>query len=144
MARAPEGHAFMKVPFEVEGIINEQSTYDVSETMDRIESIVWARGMKVFARINQQHEAKLCCLDMHPSQILIFGDARTATPLINAFPSVALELPLKILVWETDGGEVWVSYSSVDYVCGRHGLGERSFPDVDAIVRKALHHPQVC
>jgi uncharacterized protein (DUF302 family) len=129
----------MKSHFEVEGIVNERSKYDVSETMDRIESVIWARGMRVFARINRQLEAEQCCLDMHPSQILIFGDARIETPLIKAFPSLALDLPFRVAVWEAARGEVWVGYNSLDYLCKRHSLGQIPFPELDGMILRALH-----
>jgi uncharacterized protein (DUF302 family) len=129
----------MVIPFNTEGIVNEQSKYSVPETMDRIESLVWARGMKVFARINQQLVAEQFCLDLHPSQVLIFGDARIEAPLIKAFPSLALDLPFKVVVWEAPRGQVWVSYNSLEYLCSRHGLGKIPFPEMDGLILRALH-----
>jgi len=128
----------MRHPFKIEGVINIRSTFGVTETMDRIESVVWARCMKVFARINQQHEAKLSGLDMKPMQLLIFGDPRTCVPLMEAYPSTALDLPFKVLVWETSEGEVWVSFYSTDFLSMRHGVQESRFPRVETLIRKAL------
>jgi uncharacterized protein (DUF302 family) len=128
----------MKHPFAVEGITNSRSAFDVTETMDRIESVVWARCMKVFARINQQHEAKLSGLDMPPMQLLIFGDPRTSIPLMKDLPSLALDLPLKVLVWETPQGTVWISHYSTEYLSLRHGVEESRLPRVEALIQKAM------
>lgn len=133
-----EGTAGMMSPFEVEGVVNERSPYDVPETMDRIESVIWARGMKVIARINPQTEARQCRLEASPSQILIFGSARVEAPLLKAFPSLALDLPLRIVVWESAPGDVWVSYNSLEYLCTRHGLGRIPFPELDSMILRAL------
>src|SRR5512135_2032664 len=128
----------MRHQFKVEGVINIRSAFGVIETMDRIESVVWARCMKVFARINQQHEAKLYGLDMKPMQLLVFDDPRTCVPLMEDHPSTALDLPLKVLVWEASAGEVWVSFYSTAYLSQRHGVEENRFPRVETLIRKAL------
>jgi len=128
----------MKQLSKNEGVINIRSTFGVTETMDRIESVVWARCMKVFARINQQREAKLSGLDMKPMQLLIFGDPRTCVPLMEACESTALDLPFKVLVWETSEGEVWVSFYSTEYLSMRHGVEEIRFPRIETLIRKAL------
>lgn len=128
----------MRQPFKIEGVINISSAFGVTETMDRIESVVWARCMKVFARVNQQQEAKLSGLEMKPMQLLIFGDPRTCVPLMEAYPSIALDLPLKALVWEAPEGEVWVSFYSTEYLSLRHNVEETRFPRIETLIRKAL------
>ncbi len=128
----------MRHQFKTEGVVNIRSAFDVIETMDRIESVVWARCMKVFARINQQHEAKLYGLDMKPMQLLVFDDPRTCVPLMEDYPSTALDLPFKVLVWEASEGEVWVSFYSTSYLSRRHGVEESRLPHVETLVQKAL------
>jgi uncharacterized protein (DUF302 family) len=128
----------MRAHLKIEGVINIHSDFGVTETMDRIESVVWARCMKVFARIDRQHEAKLYGLDMKPMQLLIFDDPRTSVPLMEDFPSTALDLPLKVLVWETSEGEVWVSCYSTSYLSRRHDVDESRFPRIETLIRKAL------
>jgi len=128
----------MKPPFTVEGMISIRSAFDVTETMDRIESVVWARCMKVFARINQQQEAKLAGLDIRPMQLLIFGDPRKCVPLMMDNPSVALDLPLKVLVWEAPKGVVWISHYSTTYLSLRHGIEESRLPKVETLIQKAM------
>jgi len=128
----------MKRPFAVEGMTSIRSAFDVTETMDRIESVVWARCMKVFARINQQHEAKLAGLDIPPMQLLIFGDPRTCIPLMQDLPSLALDLPLKVLVWEAPQGAVWISHYSTEYLSLRHGIEENRLPRIETLIQKAM------
>ena len=128
----------MDRPHLVDGVVNEQSKYNVAETMDRIESLVWSRGMKVFARIDQQLIAKQSCIDIHASQVLIFGDARIEAPLMKDHPSLALDLPFKVVVWEATPGEVWVSYNSLEYLRDRHSLGNIPFPELDSMILRAL------
>jgi uncharacterized protein (DUF302 family) len=128
----------LRAHLKIEGVINIRSAFNVVETMDRIESVVWARCMKVFARIDRQHEAKLYGLDMKPMQLLIFDDPRTSVRLMEECPSTALDLPLKVLVWETSEKEVWVSCYSTSYLSRRHGVDESHLPRVEALIRKAL------
>ncbi len=123
---------------EVEGVINIRSAFGVIETMDRIESVVWARCMKVFARINHQHEAKLYGLDLKPMQLLVFDDPRTCVPLMEDYPSTALDLPFKVLVWEALDGDVWVTFYSTAFLSQRHGVEENRFPRVETLIQKAL------
>jgi len=125
-------------PIEVNGIVNEQSRYTVGETMDRIESLIWSRGMMVLARFDNQLAAKQHCFDAHPMQTLIFGDVRLEAPLLKACPSLALDLPFKVVVWEAAPGEVWVSYNSLDYLHTRHGLPAIPFPEMDTMILRAL------
>ncbi len=92
------------------GIVNSASPYGVTETVDRLLALFQSTGMKIFARIDQQLEAQAVGLSMLPTCVLIFGDPRVGTALMNQFPSLALDLPLKVLVWQDISGSVWVSY----------------------------------
>ena len=96
------------------GIIDLPCSRLVVETADRLESLLKAKGIKVFSRIDQAAEAKAAGLTMRPTVLLIFGDPKAGTPLMNRYPSLAIDLPLKALVWESADGRVWLSYNSPD------------------------------
>ncbi|MBI1256334.1 MAG: DUF302 domain-containing protein [Chloroflexi bacterium] len=107
-----------------QGIINLPSPFSVAETLDRLEALLKSKGVKVFARIDQRAEAQQAGLDMKPTQLLLFGNPQAGTPLMKAAPSIALDLPLKALAWESDAGQVWLSYNSFAYLQQRHGLSD--------------------
>ncbi|SPE59553.1 Putative fluoride ion transporter CrcB 1 (fragment) [Verrucomicrobia bacterium] len=86
------------------GIIDLACTHSVAETADRLETVLKAKGIKVFSRIDQAAEAKAAGLTMRPMVLLIFGDPKAGTPLMNRYPSLAMDLPLKALVWESADG----------------------------------------
>ena len=83
------------------GIINLACELPVIGTVDRLEALLKAKGIKIFARIDQAAEAQAVGLTMRPTVLLIFGDPKTGTPLMNRYPSIAMDLPLKVLVWES-------------------------------------------
>ena len=105
-----------------EGIITKQSNYSVPETLHRLETILTAKGIEIFALVDHSGEAEKVGLKMPPTKLLIFGNPKGGTPLMLAAPSVAIDLPLKILVAEDSQGKVWISYNSPDYLKERHGL----------------------
>jgi uncharacterized protein (DUF302 family) len=92
------------------GVVSVSSAFSVPETLRRLEEAVAARGMKVFARFDHSDEAERAGLRMRPAHVLVFGAPRGGTPLMVAAPLVALDLPLRALVWQEEGGAVWVSY----------------------------------
>ena len=104
------------------GIIDLPCKYPVAETADRLESLLKAKGMKIFARIDQTAEARAAGLTMRPMVLLIFGDPKAGTPLMSRYPSLAMDLPLKALVWESADGKIWLSYNSPEFLQQRHGL----------------------
>jgi len=104
------------------GIVSLASPHSVDETLDRLEGILRAKGITIFARIDQRKEAQRVGLDLRPTQLLIFGNPRAGTPIMAASPGSALDLPLKILAWQDDTGQVWLSYNSPDYLLRRHHL----------------------
>ena len=106
------------------GIINEESKHSVDETLQRLQSALEAKNIAVFALIDHSGEAKKVGMEMHPTKLLIFGNPKGGTPLMLASPSIAIDLPLKILIWEDDLGKVWVSYNSPEYLVRRHNLPE--------------------
>ncbi len=105
------------------GIVELACSHSVAEIVDRLESLLKAKGIKIFARIDQLAEARTAGLTMRPTVLLIFGDPKAGTPLMNRYPSIAIDLPLKALVREAADGTVWLSYNSPEYLQQRHGLG---------------------
>jgi uncharacterized protein (DUF302 family) len=93
------------------GIASHISPYGVDETLQRIEGVIHNRGLTLFARFDHGGEARKVGLAMQPAQVLVFGNPKAGTPLMIASPLIALDLPLKILVWQDDGGQVWASYN---------------------------------
>jgi uncharacterized protein (DUF302 family) len=120
------------------GIVDKASSRSVAETLDRVEILVQGKGMKVFARIDQRASAYEAGLSMRPMELLIFGDPRTGTPLMEAFPALAVDLPLKALAWEDASGQVWLSYNDPAYLRARHGLPAGAFEAVNVLIDQAL------
>ncbi|MBD3887026.1 DUF302 domain-containing protein [Phormidium tenue FACHB-886] len=106
------------------GIISQLSPYSVAETIDRLEAILQAKGIAIFIRIDQQAEAKKVGLNMRPTQLLLFGNPKAGTPLMVAEPTIGLDLPLKVLVWEATDGKVWLSYNDPDHLKQRFSLSD--------------------
>lgn len=116
-----------------DGIVSKSSKYSVPETLNRLEAVVKSKGIIVFARIDHSGEAEKAGLKMRPTQLLIFGNPKTGTPLMNSTPLVAIDLPLKALAWEDEKGKVWLSYNSPVYLKQRHGLKEEFMKNIAAI-----------
>ena len=104
------------------GIINKSSKHSVDETLGKLQAILQVKGIAVFALIDHSGEAEKVGMKMRPTKLLIFGNPKGGTPLMIAAPSIAIDLPLKILIWQDDQGKVWVSYNSPEYLAERHGL----------------------
>lgn len=104
------------------GIETIPSRHSADETVEKLKGILAAKGVTLFALVDHSGEAEKVGLKMPPTKLLIFGSPKAGTPLMLAAPSVALDLPLKILVSEDAQGKVWVSYNSPQYLQERHGL----------------------
>lgn len=104
------------------GIVDTPSNHSVEQTVEKLKNILQAKGVTLFALVDHSGEAEKVGMKMRPTKLLIFGNPKGGTPLMLAAPSVALDLPLKILVWEDAQGKVWVSYNSPEYLKERHGL----------------------
>jgi uncharacterized protein (DUF302 family) len=113
------------------GIIIVQSKYGVSESIDQFEKLLSAKGIVVFARIDQQAEAKKAGLDLSPTELLIFGNPRGGTPVMQAYPLAALDLPLKLLAWSHDDSTVWLTYNDAAWLGKRHGLTKDMIQTLD-------------
>ena len=115
------------------GIIDKLSHHSVEETVDRLKGILQSKGVALFAMIDHSGEAQKVGMKMPPTKLLIFGSPKAGTPLMLAAPSVAIDLPLKILVWEDAQGKVWVSYNSLEYLQERHGIAPELAPNIAVI-----------
>jgi uncharacterized protein (DUF302 family) len=105
-----------------EGLITIASNNSVVNTIDRLEADVKAKGMKVFALIDHAAGAKEADLALRPTQLLIFGNAKAGTPLMQASQTTGIDLPLKALAWEDANGKVWLSYNEPTWIASRHGI----------------------
>ena len=104
------------------GIVSKPSRHSVDETMAKLRGILQAKGVALFAVIDHSGEAEKVGMKMRPTKLLIFGNPKAGTPLMLAAPSAAIDLPLKVLVWENEKGQVWISYNSPEYFQKRHGF----------------------
>jgi uncharacterized protein (DUF302 family) len=115
------------------GIINQPSKRSVDETVDTLKKILQSKGIALFALIDHSGEAKKVGMKMRPTKLMIFGNPKAGTPLMLAAPSIAIDLPLKVLVWEDGLGKVWVSYNSPEYLQTRHGLPQELRPAISVV-----------
>jgi uncharacterized protein (DUF302 family) len=102
------------------GIKTIASAFDPKQTMDRLDAAVRAKGLTVFARVDHAAGAKEVGLPLRPTELLIFGNARGGTPLMQARQTTGLDLPLKALVWEDASGKTWLSYNEPEWTVARH------------------------
>ncbi|HEX4586105.1 MAG TPA: DUF302 domain-containing protein [Burkholderiaceae bacterium] len=112
----------MAQPQEDTGVVQIPSQHSVVETVDRLERLLKERGLIVFARIDFSGDAAKAGLTMRAEQMLIFGNPKAGTPLMQAAPASGLDLPIKALVWEDADGKTWLAYNDPQYIVRRHGL----------------------
>ena len=105
-----------------QGIVSTLCNYSVDQAVEKLKGILKAKGVSLFALIDHSGEAEKAGMKMPPTKLLIFGSPKAGTPLMLAVPSIAIDLPLKILIWEDIHGKVWVSYNSAAYLQTRYGL----------------------
>ncbi|MBV8135419.1 MAG: DUF302 domain-containing protein [Deltaproteobacteria bacterium] len=120
-------------PGKVTGIVDLSSNHSVDQTVQKLEDILKAKGVQLFAIVDHSGEAERAGLKMRPTKLLIFGSPKAGTPLMLASPSVAIDLPLKILIREDDDGKVWVSYNSPSYLTERHHLPQELLQNIAII-----------
>jgi uncharacterized protein (DUF302 family) len=106
-----------------DGLITVPSAFGPKETMDRLEAEIRARGMTVFARIDHAAGAAQAGLPLRPTELLIFGNAKGGTPLMQSRQTIGIDLPLKALVWQDASAKTWLSYNDPAWLAKRHGLG---------------------
>jgi uncharacterized protein (DUF302 family) len=104
------------------GLISVKSAHDVKTTADRLEGLLKQKGMKVFIRINHAQGAQKIGKELRPTELIIFGNPKVGTPLMQCAQSVAIDLPQKALIWQDAQGQVWLSYNDPDYLVDRHGI----------------------
>jgi uncharacterized protein (DUF302 family) len=104
------------------GLINKASQHSVDQTVERLKNILESKGVKLFALVDHSGEAEKVGMKMRPTKLLIFGNPKAGTPLMLAAPSIAIDLPLKILIWEDAAGKVWLTYNNPEFLRERHGL----------------------
>ena len=120
-----------------EGIVTVPSSHSVDDTVARLNSILKAKGITLFALVDHSGEAEKVGMKMPPTKLLIFGSPKAGTPLMLAAPSIALDLPLKILVAQDAQGKVWISYNSAEYLQQRHGLAQDLVPNIAVVAALA-------
>ena len=110
------------LPDNDKGLIDIWSNHSVDETVKKLKGVLQAKGITLFALVDHSGEAAKVGMKMRPTKLLIFGNPKGGTPVMLAAPSSALDLPLKILVWEDVQGKVWITYNSPAYLQERHKL----------------------
>ena len=116
-----------------DGLITLRSAFGPEETMHRLEAEVRARGMTVFAHIDHAAGAAAAGLPLRPTDLLIFGNAKGGTPLMQALQTIGIDLPLKALVWQDAAGITWLSYNDPHWTAQRHGLDDASKATIEAM-----------
>ena len=116
------------------GAVVLASHYPVTQTMDRLEALLKEKSVLVFARIDFSGDAARAGLQMRPEQLLIFGNPKGGTPLMQAAPTVGLDLPLKALVWEDSDGKTWLAYNDPQYIVRRHAIKSNLGANLAAVV----------
>jgi uncharacterized protein (DUF302 family)/uncharacterized membrane protein YidH (DUF202 family) len=120
-------------PATSKGIIDKPSNHSAEQTVEKLKNILQSKGVTLFALVDHSGEAEKAAMKMRPTKLLIFGSPKAGTPLMLAAPSIAIDLPLKILVWEDGQGKVWISYNSPDYLRERHGLPQELLQNIAVV-----------
>ncbi|HUB52063.1 MAG TPA: DUF302 domain-containing protein [Terracidiphilus sp.] len=115
------------------GIVDIRSRRIVDETLAALTGILAAKGVTVFAIVDHSGEAAKAGMSMRPTKLVIFGSPKAGTPLMQAAPSIAIDLPLKILIWEDESGQAWVSYNTPEYLRDRHNLPPQLLANIAVI-----------
>jgi uncharacterized protein (DUF302 family) len=110
------------------GLVTLASQYTVTETIDRLEAEAKGKGLTIFARIDHAGGARAAGLSLRPTELLIFGNAKGGTPLMQAAQTIGIDLPLKALAWEDATGKVWLSYNDPTWLADRHGIAPQTTP----------------
>lgn len=119
---------------DIPGLVRLPSRHSVAATLDRLEASLKQRGILVFARIDFSGDAARAGLDMRPEQMLIFGNPKAGTPLMQQVPAVGLDLPLKVLAWEDAEANVWVAYNDPQYIVQRYRIEAALAANLAAVV----------
>jgi uncharacterized protein (DUF302 family) len=115
------------------GLTSKQSPFGAKEKMDRLEAALKAGGAAIFARIDHAAGAASAGMELRPTEVIVFGNPKGGTPLMQAEQTIGIDLPLKALVWQDAAGVVWLSYNEPGWLAERHGLGSRAAAAVTAL-----------
>jgi len=118
---------------QIDGLTTVPSRHGPKETMDRLEAAVRSKGMTVFARIDHAAGAAEAGLALRPTELLVFGNARGGTPLMQQMQTLGIDLPLKALVWQDASGDTWLSWNDPRWIAKRHGPGPSADTLLDAM-----------
>ena len=105
------------------GLVSVKSAHDVKTTGDRLEAILKEKGMNVFVRINHTEGARNVGKELRPTELLVFGNPKVGTPLMQCGQTVGIDLPQKALIWQDESGQVWLTYNDPQHLAMRHGIG---------------------
>jgi uncharacterized protein (DUF302 family) len=108
-----------------EQLVALESKFDVKETLDRLATELDKRGIKVAARIDHAAGAKAVGMELPPTEVLMFGNPKLGTPLMQSTPAIGIDLPMKVLAWQDKAGKVWVGYTAPEVLKARHGIADR-------------------
>ena len=114
----------MSLAYADNGLVNVKSSYTVKKTADRLETTLKEKGMTIFVRINHSEGAKKVGIELPATELIIFGNPKVGSPLMNCNRTVGIDLPQKALIWEDGNGQVWLSYNDPQYLAKRHDLLE--------------------
>jgi len=121
------------MPNKNEGLITIPSNHSVDQTVDRVKGILESKGILLFALVDHSGEAAKIGMNMPPTKLIIFGSPAAGTPLMLAAAGIAIDLPLKILVWEDGRGKVWISYNDPEYLKDRHGVPQSLVANIEVV-----------
>lgn len=119
------------------GMVHHSSRHTVDETVEKIKHLLDAKGVKLFALVDHSGEAEKAGLKMSPTKLLIFGNPVAGTPLMLAAPTAAIDLPLKLLVWQDEQDGVWITYNEPEYLQLRHGIPESLVQNIAVVATLA-------
>ena len=117
----------------IPGMLDKPSNHSVDQTVEKLKSILQAKGVTLFAFVDHSGEAEKAGMKMPPTKLLIFGSPKAGTPLMLAAPSIAIDLPLKVLIWEDSQGKVWVSYNDPEYLKTRHAIPDHLVANIAGV-----------
>ena len=120
-------------PVTVAGFVSHSSQHSVDETTEKLKEILKSNGVMLFALVDHSGEAEKVGIKMRPTKLLIFGNPKAGTPLMLAAPSSAIDLPLKILVWEDEQAAVWISYNDPEYLAERHSIARELLANIAVV-----------
>jgi uncharacterized protein (DUF302 family) len=123
------------------GLVHLKSNHSVEDTVTRLHAVLRMKNLPILAQIDHSGDASKAGLTMPSTKLLIFGNAKSGTPLMIAAPTIAIDLPLKTLIWEDTDGIVWLSYNSPEYLKDRHGISDelvKNIAGISAICEEAV------